>query len=69
MTQQIMRKLIVSFAFMVITLTSYAQVYKMYKTQNYHNQLRLNTMTSEVQQIQDEWSTKGDDYKCSEKFK
>jgi hypothetical protein len=27
---------------------------KMYSTRNYHNQLRLNTMTGEVQQIQDD---------------
>ena len=46
-----MKKLFVLLAFMVIAATSYAQVYKMYKTQNYHNQLRLNTMTGEVQQI------------------
>ena len=39
---------------MVITLVSYAQTYKMYSTRNYHNQLRLNTMTGEVQQIQDD---------------
>ncbi len=39
---------------MVITFTPSAQVYKMYNTQNYHNQLRLNTMTGEVQQIQDD---------------
>ena len=43
MTQQIMIKLIILLAFMVVYSTSYAQVYKMYKTQNYHNQLRLNT--------------------------
>ena len=49
-----MKKLFVLLAFMVIAATSYAQVYKMYKTQNYHNQLRLNTMTGEVQQIQDD---------------
>lgn len=30
------------------------QTYKMYRTQNYHNQLRLNTKTGEVQQIQDD---------------
>lgn len=30
------------------------QTYKMYSTRNYHNQLRLNTMTGEVQQIQDD---------------
>ena len=49
-----MKKLIVSCALMVITLVSYAQTYKMYSTRNYHNQLRLNTMTGEVQQIQDD---------------
>ena len=49
-----MKKLFVLFALMVIAFTSYAQVYKMYKTRNYHNQLRLNTMTGEVQQIQDD---------------
>lgn len=40
-----MKKLFILLAFMVIASTSYAQVYKMYKTQNFHNQLRLNTMT------------------------
>ena len=49
-----MRKLFVLLAFIVVAATSYAQVYKMYKTQNYHNRLRLNTMTGEVQQIQDD---------------
>ena len=39
-----MRKLIALLVFMVIAATSYAQIYKVYKTQNYHNQLRLNTM-------------------------
>ena len=52
-----MKKLFVLFALMVIAFTSYAQVYKMYKTRNYHNQLRLNTMTGEVQQIQDDART------------
>ena len=41
-----MKKLFVLLAFMVIAATSYAQVYKMYKTQNYHNQLRLKMMVS-----------------------
>ena len=35
-----MRKLIALLVFMVIAATSYAQIYKVYKTQNYHNQLR-----------------------------
>ena len=30
------------------------QTYKIYSTRNYYNQLRLNTMTGEVQQIQDD---------------
>lgn len=43
-----MKKFISLFILMIIALTSYAQsnsVYKIYRTQNYHNQLRLNTMT------------------------
>lgn len=35
------------------------QTYKMHKTKNYHNQLRLNTRNGEIQQIQDDgqsWS-------------
>lgn len=31
-----------------------AQTYKMYQTRNYHNQLRLNTATGEVLQVQDD---------------
>ena len=52
-----MKKFISLFVLITITLTLHAQsnsVYKMYQTQNYHNQLRLNTMTGEVQQIQDD---------------
>lgn len=52
-----MKKFISILVLMMIALASYAQsnsVYKMYRTQNYHNQLRLNTMTGEVQQIQDD---------------
>ena len=43
-----MKKLFVLFALMVIAFTSYAQVYRMYKTRNYHNQLRLNTMLAGI---------------------
>lgn len=52
-----MKKFISILVLMMIALASYAQsnsIYKMYRTQNYHNQLRLNTMTGEVQQIQDD---------------
>lgn len=33
---------------------SYSQPYELYQTQNIHNQLKLNTRTGEVQQIQDD---------------
>ncbi len=52
-----MKKAILFLVSMFITIVSFAQsnsVYKMYRTQNYHNQLRLNTMTGEVLQIQDD---------------
>lgn len=52
-----MKKFMSLLVLMIIALTSYAQsnsVYKMYRTQNYHNQLRLNTMTGEMQQVQDD---------------
>lgn len=43
--------LIIAFCFPFIC---FSQTYKFYKTQNYHNQLRLNTATGEVLQIQDD---------------
>lgn len=48
------KKFIISLSLLLIVLASHAQVYKMYQTQNYHNQLRLNTMTGEVKQIQND---------------
>ena len=38
----------------LIPLLLYAQTYKMYQTRNLHNQLRLNTATGEVLQVQDD---------------
>lgn len=35
-------------------ISLFAQTYKMYQTRNYHNQLRLNTATGEVLQVQDD---------------
>ena len=45
----------ITFILMTCLMTIYAQAqtYKFYQTQNYHNQLRLNTKTGEVYQIQD----------------
>ena len=37
-----------------LSLTTNAQTYKLYETDNIHNQLRLNTATGEVYQIQDD---------------
>ena len=39
------------------TMTAWAQTYKFYQTDNIHNQLRLNTKTGEVMQIQDDNQT------------
>lgn len=40
--------------FLLIPSFLMGQTYKMYSTKNYHNQLRLNTATGEIQQIQDD---------------
>ena len=48
-----MKKLMVIFT-LFLSLVSNAQTYKLYKTDNIHNQLRLNTATGEVYQIQDD---------------
>jgi hypothetical protein len=48
-----MRKLLVIFL-LFLSLVSNAQIYKLHETDNIHNQLRLNTATGEVYQIQDD---------------
>lgn len=42
------------FAIFFCSIICSAQTYKIYNTLNYHNQLRLNTATGEVKQIQDD---------------
>lgn len=37
-----------------VNLTVKSQTYEFFQTRNYHNQLRLNTMTGEVYQVQDD---------------
>ncbi|MCR5040400.1 MAG: hypothetical protein K6A94_13835 [Bacteroidales bacterium] len=50
-----MKKLITLLVLTIATIVSAnAQEYRLYKTQNYHNQLRLNTRTGRVEQIQDD---------------
>lgn len=49
----IMRNLVL-FLFILFGLNANAQTYKFYQTKNIHNQLRLNTKTGEVYQIQDD---------------
>jgi len=51
-----MRNLLVIFA-LCLSFSVQAQTYKFYQTDNIHNQLRLNTKTGEVQQIQDDGQT------------
>jgi len=40
-----------------LSFSVHSQTYKFYQTQNIHNQLRLNTKTGEVSQIQDDGQT------------
>ena len=49
-----MKKLLSIIVFMFVALAVNAQTYKFYQTDNCHNQLRLNTKTGEVYQIQDD---------------
>ena len=49
-----MKRLFLTLVLVFVSLVSYAQTYKFYQTQNYHNKLRLNTITGEVYQIQDD---------------
>lgn len=59
-----MKKIIVLVLLVFTTVAfTYAQKYKLYKTQNIHNQLKLNTVTGAVEQIQDDgqsWSIVSD---------
>ena len=54
-----MKKLLMCLVFAILSLSVFAQneyisTYKFFKTQNIHNQLRLNTKTGEVIQMQDD---------------
>ncbi len=50
-----MKKKILLYAILLLsTLLAQAQVYKLYNTQNIHNQLRLNTKTGAITQVQDD---------------
>lgn len=51
-----MKELILIFT-LLIGFTVNGQTYKLYKTDNIHNQLKLDTKTGEVHQIQDEGQT------------
>lgn len=49
-----MRKIAALLFLCFMPISLFAQTYKMYQTRNYHNQLRLNTATGEVLQVQDD---------------
>lgn len=49
----LLRKTILTLA-ILLPFVCYSQTFKFYTTKNYHNQLRLNTATGEVKQIQDD---------------
>lgn len=52
-----MKKIILIITLALMSVCSFAQTYRYYKTQNIHNQLRLNTATGDVIQIQDDGQT------------
>ena|SRR5690606_27643040 len=49
-----MKKIIILIILLILSFSSQAQTFKLYQTRNIHNQLRLNTKTGEVWQIQDD---------------
>jgi len=49
-----MKRVLFSFILCLLPFWGFGQTYRMYRTQNYHNQLRLNTVTGEVTQVQDD---------------
>lgn len=49
----LLRKTILTLA-ILLPFVCYSQTFKFYTTKNYHNQLRLNTATGEVKQVQDD---------------
>ena len=49
-----MRKIAALLFLCFMSISLFTQTYKMYQTRNYHNQLRLNTATGEVLQVQDD---------------
>ena len=49
-----MKRIIIFILFTLVFHTATSQTYKYYQTDNIHNQLRLNTKTGEVYQIQDD---------------
>lgn len=52
-----MKKLLTIFFALVLSFTAHAQTHKFYQTDNINNQLRLNTKTGEVYQIQNDGQT------------
>ncbi|MCM1318034.1 MAG: hypothetical protein NC241_07665 [Bacteroides sp.] len=49
-----MKKLYILLYIAIIAIACSAQTYKLYPTKNYHNQLRLNTATGKIEQLQDD---------------
>ncbi len=51
-----MKKLFTILA-LILSFTTHAQTYKLYQTENIHNQLKLNTKTGEIYQVQNDGQT------------
>lgn len=52
-----MKKLLILLALLVLSISAHAQTYKLYQTDNIHNQLKLNTKTGEIYQVQNDGQT------------
>jgi hypothetical protein len=50
-------KIIFGIIQLLIFFQGYSQTYKLYQTKNIHNQLKLNTKTGEIYQVQDDGQT------------
>ena len=47
-----MKKILILLPFILFTIISNSQTYKLYQTENIYTQLKLNTKTGEIYQIQ-----------------
>lgn len=57
LTEKLITNTLLLICSILTSISAHAQTYKFYKTDNIHNQLRLNTKTGEVTQVQNDGQT------------